>query len=310
MLRHYFLFFFGIGSVLFFQSCKESEHQLIPNSDPSHIHKESEPRTVSEDFKSYWYSGTAELTSYQLTQARYGELREGTAVTIFVTEDFLPKQQVKANQASEETISVLKLNATKKFLTGIYPYSIMTSTFSPIAETGHALKVSNSVQEWCGHVYTQLNRRKQFEIEAHSYFEGEADTTLTLEKTWLEDELWNLIRINPDELPTGELMIIPSFEHLRLKHRELQAYKAFASLKQGDSMATYQVTYPSLERELTLHFQSIFPFEIEQWEEAIGKAQEDSTALVTRAVKLKRIRTAYWQQNQNRHLVWRDSLGL
>ncbi|MDC7993697.1 septum formation inhibitor Maf [Altibacter sp. HG106] len=299
---------FGIG--LFPYGCKESEHQLIPNSDSSQLPKEAQPRDVSDDFKSYWYNGTAELTSYDLQQVRYGELREGTAVTIFVTEDFLPKKQVKANKASEETISVLKLNATKKFQTGIYPYSIMTSTFSPIAETGHALKVSNSVQEWCGHVYAQLNKREQFEITAHSYFAGEADTTMTLDKTWLEDELWNLIRIQPDELPTGELMVIPSFEHLRLKHRTMKAYKAFASLKQGDSMATYQLTYPALERELTLHFQSSFPFEIEQWEEAIGNDRADSTALLTQAIKRKRIRAAYWQQNKNRDSVWRDSLGL
>ena len=158
-------------------------------------------RELSKEFKDYWYAGNAEITSYEIKQARYGELREGTAVTIFVTEDFLPGAQVKANNPSKENIPVLKLNSTKKFLTGIYPYSIMTSTFSPVNSEEHALKVSNSVQEWCGHVYAQLNNKKQFEVTAHSYFEGEADQNMKLPKTWLENELWNLIRINPNELP-------------------------------------------------------------------------------------------------------------
>ncbi|MGB2691994.1 MAG: septum formation inhibitor Maf, partial [Thermodesulfobacteriota bacterium] len=42
----------------------------------------------SEEFKAYWYDGKAEITSYKLEQARYGELHEGYAVMVFVTEDF------------------------------------------------------------------------------------------------------------------------------------------------------------------------------------------------------------------------------
>jgi hypothetical protein len=34
------------------------------------------------DFEKYWFNGEAELSSFQLTQARYGELREGKAVMI------------------------------------------------------------------------------------------------------------------------------------------------------------------------------------------------------------------------------------
>ena len=49
-----------------------------------------ESRNLSQEFKDYWYAGTAEITSYNLKQARYGEIHQGTAVTVFVTEDFLP----------------------------------------------------------------------------------------------------------------------------------------------------------------------------------------------------------------------------
>jgi len=136
----------------------------------------------SQAFKDYWYAGKAEITSYKLEQARYGEMRNGTAVLIYVTEDFLPNKQVKADRQNAQNIPVLKLNATKNFNTGIYPYSIMQSTFYPVSNNKHAIKVSSSMQEWCGHVYTQLNNRDPFEITAHSYFEGEADQNLKVEK--------------------------------------------------------------------------------------------------------------------------------
>ncbi len=42
----------------------------------------------ADEFWSHWGDGKAELDGYALTQPRYGELREGTAVLIFVTEDF------------------------------------------------------------------------------------------------------------------------------------------------------------------------------------------------------------------------------
>ncbi len=307
---------FKISSIfllfIVFASCNFSEDKN--NSETiSDIKKEDKiaiSRTLSKEFKDYWYNGKAELTSYLLLQERYGEIRQGTAVTIFVAEDFLPDAQVKANNSSEENISVLKLNQMKNFNTGIYPYSIMSSTFSPIATTGHPLKVSNSVQEWCGQVYMQLNNRDNFEIESHSYFEGEADQKLSLSKTWLENEIWNLIRINPEELPTGDVMIIPSFEYLRLRHKEIKQHNAFASLKQGDSITIYTLNYPNIQRQLMIFFNSAFPYEIEKWEEVNAADQNDTLRLKTTATKIKRKQSAYWNENGNKFAHLRDSLGL
>ncbi len=301
---------FFIGIAFFCHSCKESEHNLIPNSNTEEADTISDNRQLPAQFKDYWYAGKAELTSYQLMQERYGEIRQGMAVTVFVTEDFLPDVQVKANTQSGENVSVLKLNKTKKFTTGIYPYSIMTSTFNPVKKPQHALKISNSVQEWCGQVYMQLNNRKDFNIVSHSYFEGEADQELTLDKTWLEDELWNLVRINPEELPTGDMEVIPSFESIRLRHKEIKAYRAHANIKQGDSLSMYSLHYPMLERELIIYFNSDFPYEIEKWEETNGTQPNDSTRLKTTAHKIKRIRNDYWNMNRNQDAGLRDTLGL
>jgi len=39
-------------------------------------------------FSNYWYQGKAEVNVFDLQQSRYGEVRPGKAVMIFVTEDF------------------------------------------------------------------------------------------------------------------------------------------------------------------------------------------------------------------------------
>jgi hypothetical protein len=170
-----FQFAITLSIVLNFNACKKAttkpqDKVLALNEPVTTTAKKAVP--LSQEFKSYWYAGNAELTSYKLVQARYGELREGHATLIYVTEEFLPKIQVKADYPNATNVPVLKLNAVKKFNTGIYPYSIMQSTFYPVANNQHAIKVSSSMQEWCGHVYTQLNNKSQFEVVSHSYFQG------------------------------------------------------------------------------------------------------------------------------------------
>lgn len=299
------------GLVLFslVNSCKEQK------TETSEVLAISVPKTevlapktiLSKAFNDYWYNGEAEITSYKLEQARYGEMRSGTAVLVFVTEDFLPEVQVKADNYSDSHIPVLKLNATKNFNTGIYPYSIMQSTFYPVANNQHALKVSASVQEWCGHVYTQLNNRSAFEIMSHSYFQSEADQSFKIEKTWTENELWAKLRIDPKSLPIGELSILPSIEYSRLTHKSIQAYNAIASLDNG----TYIVSYPELNRSLKINFNTKFPHDILGWEETtVSGNGASSQTLTTKATKLESIKSAYWRKNHNADEVLRETLKL
>ena len=217
--------------------------------------QENRSLDLSDEFKNYWYSGEAEITSYELEQARYGEIRNGEAVLIFVTEDFLPEEQVKANSADEDNVSVLKLNYTKNFITGIYPYSIMQSTFFPLNGQEHALKVSASIQEWCGQVYAQLNNRDNFQITSHSYFQGEADQELKLDKVNLENEVWSKLRVNPDDLPVGEFRMLPSLEFLRLSHQEIKPYAVNAEFYTIENLNVYRLEYPALKRVLKIYLQ-------------------------------------------------------
>lgn len=268
-------------------------------------------RPLTQEFKKYWYEGNAEITSYKLEQARYGEVREGSSVLIYVTEPFLPEVQVKADRNSSENIPVLKLNTTKNYLTGIYPYSIMSSTFYPIYDNQHAIKSSLSIQEWCGHVYSQINNRDQFEFTSHSYFEGEADKKLTLDKAFLENEVWTKIRINPNSLPIGEIQMIPSLEFFRIKHQELKAFKATASLETKNGISSYIINYEDGLRKLSINFTTAFPYSIESWTEEFTSGYGlNKKVMTSKGTKLKSLKTPYWRQNSNKDLFLRDSLGL
>jgi hypothetical protein len=261
---------------------------------------------LSKDFKSYWFDGTAELSSYQLTQSRYGAPREGHAVLIYVTEDFLVKEQVKANKKSKASQMVLKLNRTKKFNTGIYPYSIMSSVFTQLGQTKPLAKITTSVQEWCGQAYTQLNRKEKLKISSHSYFEGEADQDLSLRDTLTEDELWNWIRTQPNQLPMGTMEIIPSLEFIRLKHKTIKAYNAVGSLETSPDFYTYQLTYSELNRQLSISFSKELPHQILGWEEKDLKNPEQ----ITTAKRIKSLKLSYWTLNRLGDERFRDSLGL
>ncbi|MCK0114522.1 septum formation inhibitor Maf [Gelidibacter sp. F63206] len=302
---------FGITFIfLTLFSCKEETQEIQKEKDIESFSTEETLKTaqpLTDEFKAYWFANEAEITSYTLEQGRYGEIREGTAVLVFVTEPFLEEEQVKADQSSPTNISVLKLNATKKFNTGIYPYSIMQSVFYPMANNQHALKVSCSVQEWCGHVYTQLNNRSEFEVVSHSYFEGEADEDFSMGKAILENELWTQLRIHPESLPIGNLEVVPSLEFLRLRHIPIRAYPASAELTSGN----YTITYPDLNRSLSIQFNPQFPFDITSWEETfISGSGDKAKPLTTKATKLKTIKSDYWNRTTNNDLPLRESLGL
>ncbi len=289
--------------LLLFQSCEKKAREVIANNLFESTVTEEKPiqtaSVLSQTFKDYWYAGEAEISSYQLEQMRYGELRTGKAVLVYVTEPFLAKAQVKADRNAPTNIPVLKLNSTKNFNSGIYPYAIMQSTFYPVRNDQHAIKVSCSIQEWCGHVYLQLNNKEQFDITSHSYFEGEADEDFSLEKVPLENEIWTQLRIAPKSLPSGDFKMIPSLEYIRLKHKTLKAYDVTGEIKDY----TYSLTYPELNRTLAITFSANFPYTILSWEETTdGKT--------TKASLLKTIKSDYWNKNRNSNEVLRKTLLL
>lgn len=259
-----------------------------------------------KQFADYWYAGKAEISSYELVQDRYGELHKGNAVLVFVTEPFSKSANAKADRPTDKDVPVLKLNYTKKFNTGIYPYSMMTSTFLPVENGKHSLKVSSSSQEWCGHTFMDLQNKSKFTVNIDSYFEGESANNFKLDKHLLEDDLMSLIRINPDNLPTGKQQMIPSFFYLRTLHKQMQAYDVELVREAGpNNQSSYVVTYPSLGREVTIQFETEFPHRILSWTEADTGSGQTSTATL-----IKTIKSDYWNKHFNKDLPLREELGL
>ena len=261
---------------------------------------------LNKEFKSYWFDGTAEISSYRIKKSRYGKTRDGETTLIYVTEDFLPIEQVKANKRSETTLPVLKLNRNTTFLTGIYPYHIMNSSFTHLGYSEPLIKITTSIQEWCGHVYLQLNKKEQFQIKSHSYFEGEADQKITAPIVLTEDEIWHLIRTQPDTLPMDKQLMLPGSEYLRLNHQKIQAHEAFCSLIEGKELSTYSINYPKIDRTLSITFHNTPPFLIEAWEERVGIAPKSQTY----SQRIKTLKLPYWKLNQLGDERFRDSLGL
>ena len=257
----------------------------------------------SKEWRSYWFDGTAEITSYELIQTRYGEERKGKAVMIFVTEDLLKEAQVKADNRSEKSATVLKRNTTKEFLTGIYPYHIMSSTFSWIRNPESFAKTSLSMQEWCGHSYLQLNNRKTFEFMRHSYFRGEADQSYPLEKTLTEDGFYNQIRLNPTEIKADTIAMLPSLEYLQLDHKPIKAYQAQIQIQELDSIREFKINYPELQRSIRITSQRYFPYTILGWEENVKTYRNIAT-------KIKTLKKSYWNLNHLKDSLERKSLQL
>lgn len=273
----------------------------------------------TQDFKDYWYAGEAELNRYDLERIRYGEVRNGHAMMIFVTEDFLTGPQVKLESPADgrphET--VLKLNHLEEFVTGIYEYKVMTSTFTPInaGEKPRTLKVSHSSQEWCGVTYSQLNLDgSNYNVTGHSYFENEADYETTLDAVWLEDELWTKLRLSPELLPEGEINIIPASFSIRRSHDEWAVEQAVANKETwtgsempGDSLMSYSLRYPEADRSLTIIYESKSPYRIAGW---IEKQQtRGGDTLRATSVRTHSMKASYWKMNSNSDENMRKKLG-
>ncbi len=262
-------------------------------------------------FADYWYTGQGELNSYALTQWRYGEARSGQAVLVFVTEPFSFSRRIKLERpetAGADKLRVLKLNHLRKFPTGVYDYSMMTSVFTPVDRQRfpHTLKLSASSQEWCGQTFLQIDREDEnYRLRLFSYFESEGEQERRVKAAMLEDELWTRLRLDPAQFAQGQIVeLIPAAHYLRLYHQPLMPRQARIRYEPQERGTWLVVEYLHLPRTLRIRFEEQFPWRILEWRE------EDDQGLLTTAVLKKSMRLPYWEHHSNDDLPLRDSLGL
>jgi hypothetical protein len=279
---------------------------------------------AADPFWAHWGDGKAELSGYRLTTPRYGEPRQGTAVLIFVTEDFSESARVKADPGKHpksDVYPVLKLNAARKFQTGIYPYSIMSSTFVRTEFGKHerwpVVKTSFSSQEWCGHVYSQWIRRgSELAGTLHSYFDGEADHQGALPMQTggvLEESLPILVRgLRGDWLAPGEsrtVPFLPSLTRARLRHKPPAWGEAVVRRSQGrarvsTALGSIDTDTWTIEEKggetITFVVEAAAPRRIVSWKSSSGES-----ATLTGSARLP-----YWELNGNGNESYLKQLGL
>lgn len=269
----------------------------------------------------YWSQGKAEINVYEISQNRYKENHVGQLLSVFVTEDFLTDKQVKNEQyLNKNSTWILKNIQLKKFATGVYDYSLFSSVFTPIdrIKFPKSLKVSASSQEWCGTMYTQFNLllNEDYKVEHRSYFEKEGDINTGIKQSFLEDEIFTVIRMNPTFLPIGVIQYIPPANYIQLKHLPLQSFNARASLNSykkedlpGGNLMEYKIEYAELKRTMRIVFQNKAPYKIIGWFETFPSAF-DGKIRTTRALLKTQKMLPYWKQNSLKDLSLRKELGI
>ncbi len=275
---------------------------------------------AAADFYDHWADGRAELSSYDVVQPRYGQMRTGYGVLIFVTEDINRETHIKVESAQprEDRLYVLKLNNVLKFTTGIYDYSVMTSVFSEVEGEEHPFelrKISLSAQEWCGHVFEEIRVREgRLHGYLNSYFEreGRADYWLEKPRSFASEDglLIRLRELKGEWLAAGQsidLYLLPALWSLRASHAEHALVSA--RLHKGPIEQVALAEGPLAARIWRLEMEGgwkqywveeAYPHRILQWRHSDGGSGQLK----------KTIRVPYWSLNGNADSTYRRELGI
>lgn len=287
--------------------------------------------TYDSAFWRAWGDGRAELAGYSLVRPRYGELRTGSAVLIFVTEPWSVSKHVKVDDESKhpksDVIQVLKLNIVEDFPTGIYDYNLMTSAWTalmaaPGRPAGSAAKVSFSAQEWCGTTWHDVtfDARSGAEV-VRSYFEGE--TTMRMLDNPAADRKPSLVEDNVLVWARGlaaplvargahvDVAFLPALSRSRLEHRPLAWTRATLSRDAAPVRVTVPAGTFEVERA-TVAIEDAPARTIEIFVEVapphriVKVTHSDGTVMELRGS----VREPYWKQNRQTDTPLRAKLGL
>ena len=270
--------------------------------------------SASAAFNARWGDGRAELTGYRATVNRYGELRPAEVMLLYVTEPMSRRTWIKDDDApAADRVGVLKLNASLKFQTGVYPYSVLTSVFAPVdrwrAEAFAPVKISISVQEWCGHVFFEAwPGEDRFTADVRSYFasEGEGhEEVATPANALYEDALLIQLRELDGPFAGGRDWhgaVVPSLWNNRRAHRPLRPVEGSITRTrtnvEGAEVNRFELRYGDYTR--TFDVETAEAHRVVAWRSSDG---EEARALRT-------TRMPYWQHNHNGDARRREEFGL
>lgn len=251
----------------------------------------------AQEFYEYWGDGRAEVSSYRVVQPRYGELREGYGVMVFVTEEIHHSTLIKVESADTpkaDRVYALKLNDLLRFTTGIYDYSVMTSVFSAVEprsgrEPFDLQRVTLTAQEWCGQVFEEVQLRDgRIRGDLNSYFEAEGRRQWALDAPAAfasEDHLLIQIReLKGPLLAEGEtrpLTFLPALWQFRVAHSARALVPGSLSKGAPEALTVGRVAYSAVpwtwrygQRQKTVWVDAAYPHRILRWSSADGGTGE------------------------------------
>ncbi|MFC0185563.1 hypothetical protein SAMN04515674_103343 [Pseudarcicella hirudinis] len=246
------------------------------------------------DFKKYWYNGKVEVSSYELQQTVAGISNTGEASLVFETVDFLTNKHVISVSANNpDATTVLQLKSGQQ-LSGNYPGNGTILVFSPVNTLlfPHALKASVAFSGIQNKPFASLNLRNRTYELAFEEKQGKTEKKLHhLERLWIEDELWTRLRLAPQKMPVGKVLLIPSLRQISQQHNKIRPREAEAKIDSSNArLLKYELSYP--ERKLSIAFLPTFPYRIEGWEETTRvEGKEMTTKAVFREIILTGERT-------------------
>lgn len=259
---------------------------------------EDNPLAKDQAFQQYWNTGLSEVNTYEVTQTIDTSQKTRQAQLIFRIVDFDTKKHGQATSLNKsESTTVLKQNLIQKIDTGVYEYSLMNSTFTPTNYVvfPHALKVEYAKQNTQGQEYSQVDWQGQtFLYKRKSDFQPKAQQDTSVKTAWLEDEIWNRVRLSPQTLPDGEIEMIPSLEYLHTTNQKVEAISCKATLEEKtDSLSkqvlkNYTIEYPEKHRKVSIQFEAQFPYKILNWESSFEQNGKVNT-MKARLVQSKQV---------------------
>lgn len=260
-----------------------------------------------------WHDGNAEVNFYEAVEFRYGEPRQADeAVLIFVKEDHLRDEQIKADNPRDADLPAVKLNWVVQIPTGIYTYRQQASVFID-RETNLPFRQTFASHEWCGNVYKDLRRADDggFTYSWSSYFEEDGDGETRVSRPGGDVPL-----LPADALPLyvrtaaedHTIAVLPSLRSIRAEADDFQP--ARATLRLGD---TESINVPAGEfdaRRVTIDYadgrQDIFHLETADPRLILKMELSDGA---TYELRLSR-RIDYWNRNAPADDTLREGAGL
>ncbi len=274
---------------------------------------------ASSDFWEWWGDGRAELSGYRLTLGRYGEPREAELALIYVTEPHDRRTWIKDDDVqSPHRVEMLKLISSVKFLTGIYPYSVMTSTFAPVdryrEQAFSPVRIAHSVQEWCGsYSQTLWPGPEGFRSLRLSYFAHEGERVREVDaqgELVYEDALLIQLRELDGAFAGGgdwEGLLVPELWRFRTRHAGTDPVPAHIqreeAVREDPVLGEVPVTRFTLSTD---DYMRTFDVEREEPRRVLGW----TTSLGDEASLLATERLDYWRLNRLGDEAYREALGL